>query len=258
MTIPEGVTSISWGVFEGCSSLKSITIPSSVTSIGERALGMYWDEDSNKYMPIKGFVIYGLSGSAAEKYAKKHGIKFAAKGKSTISLKAKSTAYTGKTINIGSATVKGSKGKVTYTYYSDSACRKKVSAHKNAGTYYVKAMVAADKNYLSATSKAVKLTIKKADNPMTAKAKAGLTASAKTKTTITKANAFTVSKAQGKVTFKKTKGDAKIIVASNGTVTVKNGLKKGQTYSVIVKVNAAGGTNYKEGSETVTLKIRIE
>ena len=33
--IPEGVTSIGWSAFRGCSGLTSITIPSSVTSIGE-------------------------------------------------------------------------------------------------------------------------------------------------------------------------------------------------------------------------------
>ena len=179
------------------------------------------------------------------------------KAASTIALKAKTANYTGKTININPATVKGSTGKVTYAYYSDSKCTKKVTAHKNARTYYVKATVAADNNYKAATSKAVKLIINKIANPMTVKAKTGLTASAKTNTTITKAKAFTVSKAQGTVTFKKTKGDAKITVASNGNITVKKGLKKGTTYPVTVKVTAAGNTNYKAGSKTVTLKIKV-
>jgi hypothetical protein len=34
VTIPEGVTSIEYAVFDGCSSLTDITLPDSVTSIG--------------------------------------------------------------------------------------------------------------------------------------------------------------------------------------------------------------------------------
>ena len=36
-TIPDSVTTIEWGTFEGCSSLTSVTIPDSVTSIGTSA-----------------------------------------------------------------------------------------------------------------------------------------------------------------------------------------------------------------------------
>lgn len=34
--------------------------------------------------------------------------------------------YTGKAIKIGKAKVTGSKGKVTYTYYTDAKCKKKL------------------------------------------------------------------------------------------------------------------------------------
>ena len=37
LTLPSSVTSIGWGVFEGCSGLTSLTIPSGVTSIGDWA-----------------------------------------------------------------------------------------------------------------------------------------------------------------------------------------------------------------------------
>lgn len=91
---------------------------------------------------------------------------------SEITLKAKKAAYTGKAISINKAEVKGSTGKVTYTYYTNAKCTKKTkkktsgasktgAAPKKAGTYYVKASVEADGNCLAATSKAVKLVIKK-------------------------------------------------------------------------------------------------
>ena len=37
ITIPNSVTAIGWGAFKGCTSLKSVTIPDSVTSIGDSA-----------------------------------------------------------------------------------------------------------------------------------------------------------------------------------------------------------------------------
>ncbi|MBQ0037945.1 MAG: hypothetical protein KBS74_04665 [Clostridiales bacterium] len=66
---------------------------------------------------------------------------------SKIALVNKSKTYTGKAIAIGSATVTGSTGSVTYTYYTDSACTKKTiisgsgasatgKAPKYAGVYY--------------------------------------------------------------------------------------------------------------------------
>lgn len=84
------------------------------------------------------------------------------KKKTTIRLKDKKVSYTGKKQSIGKAAVKGSSGKVTYRYYTDKACKKSIKAAKvkDAGTYYVKASVAADTNYKAAVSKVVKLVIK--------------------------------------------------------------------------------------------------
>ena len=86
------------------------------------------------------------------------------KSASTVTLPDKSATYTGEAIAMGGAKVTGSTGKVTYAYYSDAACTKAVAAASvvNAGTYYVKAAVAADGSYAAATSKAAKLVIGKA------------------------------------------------------------------------------------------------
>ena len=105
--------------------------------------------------------------------------------------------------------------------------------------------------------------INKADNPMTAKAKI-ITAKANKKTSFKKSKVFKIKKAKGKVTFKKIKGkkktkyDKKISISKTGKLTVKKGLKKGKTYTVKVKVTAAGSTNYKSKSKTVKLKIKVQ
>ena len=59
--------------FLGCTSLKCITIPKKVVSIGKKAFG--YKSYSKK---IKCFTIKGYKGTAAEKYAKKNGFKFIA------------------------------------------------------------------------------------------------------------------------------------------------------------------------------------
>jgi len=67
----------------------------------------------------------------------------------------------------------------------------------------------------------------------------------------------TVSKAKGAVTYKKASGNKNITVDKSGKVTVKKGLKKG-TYSVKVKVTAAGNANYAKATKTVTFKVKVK
>ena len=169
------------------------------------------------------------------------------KAASKVTLKAKTVKYNKKTVNIDAATVTGSKGEVTYSYFTDAACKKPAKAHVNAGVYYVTATVAEDSNYLAATSAAVKLTIQKIANPMKAsgkKAKVSFSKLAKKKQTVKKAKAFKITGAQGKVTFKKLKGKKFITVnKKTGNITVKQGTGKGK-YTIVVKVTAKGNTNY--------------
>ena len=93
---------------------------------------------------------------------------------STITLNNKTVWYDGSRISIDQADKTGSTGAITYTYYTDSACTKKTTteeakgsavfaggAPKEAGTYYVKATVAADSTYAAATSNTAVLTINK-------------------------------------------------------------------------------------------------
>ena len=60
-------------------------------------------------------------------------------------------------------TVTGSDGEVTFKYYSDENCNSEISAPAKAGTYWVKATVAANATHAAATSAAKSFTIEKAD-----------------------------------------------------------------------------------------------
>ncbi|SFB22867.1 Leucine rich repeat-containing protein [Acetitomaculum ruminis DSM 5522] len=187
--------------------------------------------------------------------------------KSTISLKAKTATYNGKAIKIGDADVTGSWGKITYKYYINSACTKLTTKSKNgsrtngeapviAGTYYVKASVAATYSCNSATSKAVKLVINKAKQSIT---NVLSKKTVKFSSLSNKDQKFWItSKVKGaaKKTFKKTSGNSKIKIAKNGKVTVAKGLKRGK-YTVKFKITAAATKNYKKATKACTVTITV-
>ena len=71
--LEDGITAIEKEAFLSCAITK-ITIPSSVTSIGEHALG--YEANRMNYDQIAGFTIVGLEGSAAQEYADSNGFQF--------------------------------------------------------------------------------------------------------------------------------------------------------------------------------------
>ena len=71
--LEDGITAIETEAFLSCAITK-ITIPSSVTSIGEHALG--YEANRMNYDKIAGFTIIGLEGSAAQEYADSNGFQF--------------------------------------------------------------------------------------------------------------------------------------------------------------------------------------
>lgn len=151
----------------------------------------------------------------------------------------------------------GSKGKITYRFYSDSKCKKAVKGHSKAGTYYVKADVKADKNYKAATSKAAKLVIKKAAQKVkTITANATVSAS-KLKKAAQTVKIKTTIVGKGKVTYAKSSGTKSIKVSKAGTITVAKGLKKG-TYTIKVKVAIAGTENFSSASAVKAIKITVK
>ena len=178
------------------------------------------------------------------------------KAASTIKLKAKTATYTGKAIKVAAATKTGSKGKVTYTYYTDSACKTKTTKAKNgasstgaapvkAGTYYVKATVAADANYNAKTSAKVKLVIKKAGNKITA---ANIT-----KNTSAKAQTVSIgAKALGGAKLSYKSGNSKVKVSSSGKVTIPANFKG----TVKITITAAATDNYLKTTKTIKITVK--
>lgn len=74
VVIPNSVKSIGWSAFDQ-TGLKNITVGPNVKEIGERAFGI----TEGKYgeeIPIPGFIVYGVTGSAADKYAKENNLMF--------------------------------------------------------------------------------------------------------------------------------------------------------------------------------------
>ena len=82
VNIGYGVSQIKDAAFYFCSKIKSVTIPSSVKSIGQYAFGYYNTDQQDIIVKrddkVSGFTIYGVKGTAAEKYATENGFKFVA------------------------------------------------------------------------------------------------------------------------------------------------------------------------------------
>ena len=76
--IPDSVTNIGDYAFVGCEKLNKVTVPASVTKIGEKALGYLTSGKGGQAYKLEGFTIRGVAGSAAEKYAKENEFNFEA------------------------------------------------------------------------------------------------------------------------------------------------------------------------------------
>nr|WP_304007425.1 leucine-rich repeat protein [Ruminococcus bromii] len=79
VNLNDGLQAIGEGAFFSYGKIKGITVPASVTYIGEQAIGYYPPDPDNPFVPsevIPNFVIYGTSGTEAQTYADSNGIQF--------------------------------------------------------------------------------------------------------------------------------------------------------------------------------------
>ncbi len=131
------------------------------------------------------------------------------------------------------------------------------SGRKKVGSYKVK--VTLKGNYKGSGTATFKIV--KAKNKMTV---SGKTVSLKyselkkKSKTVKRINALEVKNNKGKVTYTKKSGSKKITINKNtGKITVKKGLKQGK-YKVKIAVRAAGTSNYKALTKTVTVIIKVK
>ena len=143
---------------------------------------------------------------------------------------------------------------------AETEFKTEIPTAKQAGTYYVYMRFGESSRLNYLVTKVTIKPIKKKANTLFAK---GKTVKLQAKTlkkkavSLKRSKAITVKKAQGKLSYKKAKGNKKITVAKNGKITVKKGLKKG-TYKVKIKVKAAGNLNYKSATKTVTVTFKVK
>lgn len=79
VNLNDGLQAIGEGAFFSYGKIKNMTVPASVTYIGEYAIGYYPPDPDNPFVlseVIPNFVIYGTSGTEAQTYADRNGIQF--------------------------------------------------------------------------------------------------------------------------------------------------------------------------------------
>ena len=74
ITIPAGVTTIEVAAFYFCTDLNTVIIPSNVKTIGDQAFGYYYNNGTRQNTDL---VIYGFTGTEAQRYANENGFTFA-------------------------------------------------------------------------------------------------------------------------------------------------------------------------------------
>lgn len=178
------------------------------------------------------------------------------KNTQSISIKDKKATYTGKNINIAKAKLTGVESKkIVYAYYKDKQCKIETKAHKNVGTYYVKAYVLNDNGTFS-ESNIAKLKITKSAGKIVPKTKKVDFSASKLKKNTQKSTIKVLAKC-GKVNYKKVTGNKNFSVSKDGVITAKKGTPKGD-YSIKVKAWANENSNYKKVSKTFVVMVKVK
>lgn len=139
-----------------------------------------------------------------------------------------------------------SDGAITYTYYSDAACTKAISAPTDAGTYWVKAQVAATNSYAAVTSDAMEFTIAPHNLELTLSA-----AQSGTDATITcTASGFVGSEHPGSITFTVGGQTQTVTIDTDGTASYAFTGVAAQDYQVTAAYADDTKANYKADDVT--------
>ncbi|MDO4501733.1 MAG: hypothetical protein Q4D06_00980 [Coriobacteriia bacterium] len=150
----------------------------------------------------------------------------------------------------------GAKAKTALTYKTSNAKVVTVGSTgrvyiKGAGTATITVSAKATDQYKAATKKVTVKVAKKGQSLTVSTAKK---TAAKGKYT----SAVTVKGAKTSKSFKKVSGSKYLTVTSTGKIKVSAKAKRGATYSVKVKVSVRESANYKAGSKTATIKVKVK
>lgn len=74
--IPNSINRIGSHAFYNCSSLNEAELPASLSFIGEKAFGFFYNPEQQSAAQIDGFLIRGYSSALAQSYAKSNGFAF--------------------------------------------------------------------------------------------------------------------------------------------------------------------------------------
>ena len=147
INIPTKVKSIGTSAFYDC-DIALIEVPKSVTSIGKKAFGYFYDEDDEEEYIDADFIIKGFSGSSANTYAKKNDIHFVKmdapkissvknkSGKKIVITWKKESGITGYQIQYSTSSKFKSAKTITVSSYKTTS--KTISKLKKKKKYYVR------------------------------------------------------------------------------------------------------------------------
>ena len=245
---PTVVLSTTSYVYNGSQKTPGVKVFNGETQLSSSTYTVTYDKGRTNVGTYKVLVTmtgnYSGSGEASFKITKK-----AATPK--VTLAKTSYPYNGKerkpavTVTVGGVKLASSQYKVTYP-----------SGMKNVGTYTVKVTL---KGNYSGSGKASFKIVKASQSITVTKAKTPTVKYSKTKaTTLSRDKLFTVKNAKGTVKYSKASGSSYLSVNSKtGAVMIAKKAPKG-TYTLKVKISAAGNSGYNAASQTVSVKIIIK
>lgn len=202
------------------------------------------------------FTQSGYQEMTCTKCGRNEGLMFTGLKVDNVKLEKTSFVYTGKAIK-PKVTVANGDGPLDPSNYTVA-----YSNNTNVGT--AKVVITLKGNWFEGT-KTLNFSIVKAASPLKASPKAVTIKYKKLKKkaqTVKLANALKVTGKHGTVTYTKVSVNKKkfakkfVVNKKTGKITVKKGVKKG-TYKLKVKVAATATKNYKAGSKTATITIKV-